>query len=253
MGYDIFNGDADGICALHMLRMATPAQRTLITGVKRDIALLRHVPDAPDPDLLVLDISLDANAVELDRLLANGASITWFDHHAAERATRHPRLNLHHDDSPDVCTSILVDRQQQGRYRPWAVVAAFGDNLAVPAQRLAHSLHLSADDCAALAQLGQTLNYNAYGECEAICTFRPPHCIRPSAPARTLRTCCTPRSTRPCMRATAMTARACRACSRTGSSTATPSICCPTRRGHAAPMACWPTAWRLTFRTPASR
>jgi len=167
MGYDIFNGDADGICALHMLRMATPAQRTLITGVKRDISLLARVPDAPDPDLLVLDISLDANAVELDRLLANGASITWFDHHAADHAPRHPRLNLHHDDSPAACTSILVDRQQQGRYRPWAVVAAFGDNLAAPAQQLAHSLHISADDCAALAQLGQTLNYNAYGECES--------------------------------------------------------------------------------------
>ena len=37
---DIFNGDADGICALTQLRNAEPVQSTLITGVKRDIALV---------------------------------------------------------------------------------------------------------------------------------------------------------------------------------------------------------------------
>ena len=42
--YDIFNGDADGICALLQLRLAEPRQSTLITGVKRDIDLLKQVP-----------------------------------------------------------------------------------------------------------------------------------------------------------------------------------------------------------------
>jgi len=168
MAYDVFNGDADGICALHMLRLATPAQSTLVTGVKRDIALLRRVPAAPDLDVLVLDISPDANADELQRLLNGGARLTWFDHHAAEcaEAQRHPRLTLHCDTSPDVCTSILVDRHLGGRYRHWAVTAAFGDNLKQPAQELARSLGLGEADTAALRQLGQTLNYNAYGECE---------------------------------------------------------------------------------------
>ena len=38
---DVFNGDADGLCALHQLRLAEPlADAQLVTGVKRDIALL---------------------------------------------------------------------------------------------------------------------------------------------------------------------------------------------------------------------
>ena len=38
--FDVFNGDADGICALLQLRQHTPRIATLITGVKRDIGLL---------------------------------------------------------------------------------------------------------------------------------------------------------------------------------------------------------------------
>ena len=166
MDYDVFNGDADGICALHQLRLHQPAQRILITGVKRDIELLSRVPDAPGADVLVLDISLDANASALQRLLASGASVTWYDHHSADCAFQHPCLALHCDGAPDVCTSILVDRQLSGRYRPWAIAAAFGDNLEAPACALARSLGLHEEAVAALAQLGHTLNYNAYGECE---------------------------------------------------------------------------------------
>jgi len=40
---DIFNGDADGICALIQYRLANPAESTLVTGVKRDISLLERV------------------------------------------------------------------------------------------------------------------------------------------------------------------------------------------------------------------
>ncbi|WP_202416686.1 DHH family phosphoesterase [Duganella qianjiadongensis] len=167
MNYDIFNGDADGICALHMLRLHAPASHQLITGVKRDIELLRKVPASASSALLVLDISLDTNAGELQRLLDGGARITWFDHHAAgcTALRKHSRLQLHCDTSHDVCTSILVDRHLQGRYRPWAVVGAFGDNLEVVAHMLARSLALPADVTSALQQLGQVLNYNAYGEC----------------------------------------------------------------------------------------
>lgn len=166
MDYDVFNGDADGICALHQLRLYQPAQRALITGVKRDVALLRRVPDAPGADVLVLDISLDANAAELHRLLACGASVTWYDHHSADCAFHHPCLELHCDGAPDVCTSILVDRALGGRYRRWAIAAAFGDNLMQPACALARSIGLHEEALGALAQLGQTINYNAYGECE---------------------------------------------------------------------------------------
>jgi hypothetical protein len=41
--YDIFNGDADGLCALVQLRLQHPIETTLVTGVKRDIQLLDRV------------------------------------------------------------------------------------------------------------------------------------------------------------------------------------------------------------------
>jgi hypothetical protein len=164
MKYDVFNGDADGICALHQLRLHTPVDATLVTGVKRDIDLLRRVPNDA-AEVLVLDISLDANAGELRRLLDGGARVDYYDHHSADCAFEHPALRLHCDGSADVCTSILVDRQLGGRHRLWAVTAAFGDNLEQVGQAMAKEMGLRDDAIAELAQLGQAINYNAYGEC----------------------------------------------------------------------------------------
>lgn len=42
---DVFNGEADCICALLQLRLASPRDPELVTGVKRDIALLKQMPD----------------------------------------------------------------------------------------------------------------------------------------------------------------------------------------------------------------
>lgn len=164
--YDVFNGDADGICALHQLRLAEPVDSVLVTGVKRDIALLRQVPDGAGR-VTVLDISFDANAAELRRLLDGGSGIDYYDHHSADSAFAHPGLRLRWDAAPEVCTSILVDRQLGGRHRRWAVAAAYGDNLMAPACALARQAGVGERGAAALAQLGQVLNYNAYGECVA--------------------------------------------------------------------------------------
>src|SRR6516164_6926442 len=68
--FDVFNGDADGICALHQLRLARPREATLITGAKRDIALVERVPAQPGDSLTVLDISFDVNRAALTALLA---------------------------------------------------------------------------------------------------------------------------------------------------------------------------------------
>jgi hypothetical protein len=165
--FDVFNGDADGLCALHQLRLARPAETTLITGVKRDIELLRRVPvDRCGPGMLVtvLDISLDSNHAALASLLDSGVQVAYYDHHSAGRAFRHPRLQLAWDDSPDVCTSLIVDRQLAGRFRRWAIAAAFGDNLDACARRLAAESGLSEAQVAGLASLGRVINYNAYGE-----------------------------------------------------------------------------------------
>src|SRR5512141_3402231 len=69
---DVFNGDADGLCALHQLRLADPADAVLITGVKGDIALLQHAPAGAGDRVTVLDISMDANRGPLLAMLARG-------------------------------------------------------------------------------------------------------------------------------------------------------------------------------------
>ncbi|HEY0823636.1 MAG TPA: acetyltransferase, partial [Ramlibacter sp.] len=165
--FDVFNGDADGICALQQLRLDRPCASVAVTGVKRDIALLRRVDAAPGDTVTVLDVSLARNCDALQRLLAAGVSVEYFDHHFAGEVPRHPLLRAHLDPAPDVCTSVLVDRHLQGRHRAWAVVGAFGDNLPHTAQVLAQALGLAPAQCATLRTLGEAINYNAYGESEA--------------------------------------------------------------------------------------
>jgi hypothetical protein len=58
--FDVFNGDADGICSLLQLRLATPIDSLLITGAKRDIALLQRVDAQPGDGVTALDISAPA-------------------------------------------------------------------------------------------------------------------------------------------------------------------------------------------------
>ncbi len=170
---DVFNGDADGLCALHQLRLAEPADAELVTGLKRDIELLARVRAGADCAITVLDISLDRNRAALERLLAEGARVRWFDHHHAGHLPEHPRLELHIDPAPSACTSILVDRHLGGRFRRWAVVAAFGDNLRAPALELAAALGLGDARTDALRALGEALNYNAYGETESDVLIHP--------------------------------------------------------------------------------
>lgn len=81
--YDIFNGDADGICALLQLRLAEPRDAQLVTGVKRDINLLSQVQAEQGDRLTVLDISLDKNRDDLRRVLKAGAEVFYVDHHFA--------------------------------------------------------------------------------------------------------------------------------------------------------------------------
>jgi len=162
--YDIFNGDADGICALHQLRLEQPRTSVLVTGVKRDVRLLDRVTAAAGDELTVLDISLKTNAGDLQRILAAGARCRYFDHHAAGDIPRHANLKAFIDTAPDTCTSLIVDRYLNGRRRLWAVVAAFGDNLSGPARRAASGLDLDEGDLDLLCELGECINYNAYGE-----------------------------------------------------------------------------------------
>ena len=170
---DVFNGDADGLCALRQLRLAEPAESQLVTGVKRDIALLERV-DAGEGDLVtVLDVSLDRNRAALLETLARGARVRYFDHHHAGTVPSHAGLEAVIDTSSGTCTSLLVDRYLKGRFRVWAVVAAFGDNVGEAACRLGGSLGLGPAQLEELCGLGECLNYNAYGESESDLLIAP--------------------------------------------------------------------------------
>ncbi len=180
--YDIFNGDADGICALHQLRLAQPRAAELVTGAKRDIALVERVAAGPGDQLTVLDISLRSNADAVQRALAGGARLVYFDHHAGGDIPQHPHFEAHIDTAPDVCTSLLVDRHLAGKHRLWAVVAAFGDNLVESAVRAAQPLQLDHTELARLHELGEALNYNAYGESIDDLHYHPADLYRAIAP-----------------------------------------------------------------------
>jgi hypothetical protein len=171
--FDVFNGDADGLCALHQLRLANPRASDLVTGVKRDIDLLARVDAQRGDSATVLDISLETNRAALLRLLANSVKVEYFDHHFAGHVPEHPGLQAHIDDSPALCTSLIVDRHLAGRHRIWAIVAAFGDNLGREALDLAKALGLSDDQATHLRELGESLNYNAYGDSEDDLFIRP--------------------------------------------------------------------------------
>ena len=160
---DVFNGDADGICALHQMRLANPVDSQLITGVKRDINLLKKVTANAGDQLLVLDISLDKNRDELQSLLERQVKVEYFDHHFAGDIPQSPDLITHIETDPNTCTSQLVNQYLDSQYLAWAVTAAFGDNMHASARTAAHPLNLNKQQLDALELLGTCINYNGYG------------------------------------------------------------------------------------------
>ena len=165
MQYDIFNGDADGLCSLLQLRLTDPIPDAVrITGTKRDTLLLSRVSHLRDCSITVLDVSLDRNRESVLRLLDQGNRILYIDHHYAGEIPQSPLFTANIDLRPDICTSLLVNSLIGGRYGRWAVCGAFGDNLDAPARRLAADLALAGEQVRQLQETGELLNYNSYGE-----------------------------------------------------------------------------------------
>ena len=161
--YDIFNGDADGICSLLQLRLSDPRpDATIVTGRKRDINLLDRVHAGQGDRLTVLDISMRSNADDLTRLLEAGASVFYADHHnAGEVPLQHENLDAHINLASEMCTAVIINEILRGAFKDWAVVGAFGDNFPALAKRIAGSnRNLDFDT---LERLGMLLNYNGYG------------------------------------------------------------------------------------------
>lgn len=172
--YDVFNGDADGICALIQLRLAEPAETTLITGVKRDIALVQQVPAGEPAQVNILDISLDKNREAVDNLLSSRCSVFYVDHHfPGEEMPDASSFTALIDTQPTTCTSLLVDHYLRGRFHNWAIAAAFGDNLNAVAEELAAKAGLSAEQTEFLKTLGVCINYNGYGATVQDLHFHP--------------------------------------------------------------------------------
>ena len=165
--YDVCNGDADGLCAVVQWRLAHPAEATLLTGLKRNIALLQQVQAQPGDEVLVCDLSMQRNLAALQRVLQQGAQVRYFDHHQVDHVPQHAALHAHIDFDPRVCTSLLVDRYLGGRFRAWALVGAYGDNLGPVADALAADMGLDAQAREPLRRLGEAINYNAYGDTPA--------------------------------------------------------------------------------------
>jgi hypothetical protein len=170
---DVFNGDADGICALTQFRNANPGESRLVTGVKRDIALVAKAGIEAGDEVTVLDVSLDKNRDAVVAALELGAEIFYVDHHFAGDIPTQSGFEPLIDTSPEVCTSILMNGHLDGRFVEWAIVGAFGDNLKASARALAQPLSLSGSEIELLENLGVYINYNGYGAALDDLHFRP--------------------------------------------------------------------------------
>jgi len=173
MHYDVFNGDADGIIALLQLRLAAPKKSTLITGVKRDISLLKQVDVSQATSVTVLDISLEKNTEALQSLLNKSVEVFYIDHHRTGDIPLSSKLTTLLNTDANTCTSLLVNDYLQGQYTTWAIAAAFGDNMHASAKALAIKIGLTEFEQDQLNELGIYINYNGYGASVEDLHFNP--------------------------------------------------------------------------------
>ena len=165
--FDIFNGDADGICSLLQLRLDSPRDAVLVSGVKRKVDLLNtlsteHTVRQGDK-VTVLDISMLKNQPGLESALTQGAQVFYADHHQSGDIPTHPNLTARINLSPDTCTGLIINKHLESRHLLWALTAAFGDNLIDKANALGSEQGISRDTLALLEKLGTYINYNGYG------------------------------------------------------------------------------------------
>jgi len=172
---DVFNGDADGICSLLQLRLDQPEQQEslLVTGIKRDIQLLKQVEPSESDQITVLDISLDKNRADLERILKTGATVFYIDHHFCGEIPQKDNLTALIDTDSNICTSLLVNDHIQGKHKLWAISGAFGDNLKASARMLVKQTDLDDNQVEQLNNLGIMLNYNGYGANTSDLHFHP--------------------------------------------------------------------------------
>ena len=173
MHYDIFNGDADGIISLIQLRLSTPLKSCLVSGVKRNIQLLKTVSANAEDTFTVLDVSMEKNTQALIDVLEKGAEVFYADHHRAGDIPEYEKLTALIDLDANTCTALIVDQHLKGQFHDWAICAAYGDNLIAKADQLASAAGYSEAQAEQLKELGTLVNYNGYGADIADLHFDP--------------------------------------------------------------------------------
>lgn len=178
MYIDVFNGDADGIFSLLQLRKVKPVaanEQRLITGVKRDNALIQQISNEQAAGAIVhaLDISFDKNTDDLERILPYVESLFYCDHHQAKTLFEHANLSTLIDASPSVCTGLLMSMHLGHAQHPWAIAAAFGDSLDAVAFAECDKLGWHRSNAEQLRELGVLVNYNGYGASVGDLHFAP--------------------------------------------------------------------------------
>ncbi len=174
--YDVFNGDADGICSLIQWRKCFPIEQSeqiLVTGVKRDIQLVQQVNPKIKSSIAIFDISFDKNVEDVKRLLDDYHRIDYFDHHKADNLFEHPLLQATINLAATTCTALLVSEHCSRTHHLWAIAAAFGDGLDSVAIEQSESLDLSKEEMSLLKEFGVLINYNGYGSSTADLCVHP--------------------------------------------------------------------------------
>jgi hypothetical protein len=180
--YDVFNGDADGICSLIQLRLAQPREANLVTGVKRDINLLNSLQAQAGDNITVLDVSMDKNQKGLHAALEAGANVFYADHHQSGEIPDHPALEAHINTAANTCTGLIIDYYLKGQYSEWAIVAAYGDNINQVADEYATHAELTDDQRSQLRALGVAMNFNGYGASEEDLFYHPAELYKLAVP-----------------------------------------------------------------------
>lgn len=173
--FDLFNGDADGIFSLLQVRQVEPRpEAERVTGVKRDTQLFARIAEraAKGDRVCALDIGMNRNTAHLRRVLDAGAQVFFCDHHATGDIPQSEHLTVVADDAPETCTAYLIDQYLDGAKAAWAVCGAYGDNFQGLAARIASQRNISFP-LNQLRELGELVNYNAYGATVEDLHFHP--------------------------------------------------------------------------------
>ena len=173
--FDLFNGDADGIFSLLQLRQIEPRpQAELVTGVKRNTELFKRIADRASAGdrVCALDIGMSRNTPALRRVLDAGAQVFFCDHHATGDIPQSEHLTFVTEDARGICTAYLIDQFSDGKKAGWAVCGAYGENFQDLAGRIAAERKITFP-LNQLRELGELVNYNAYGSTVEDLHFHP--------------------------------------------------------------------------------